>query len=118
MKNKILSVLLVALMLVPCFMLGGCEKKQYTVQFWFVHSDSEIETDRYVEQFYDFKQTVNENSLLTIPDVYKNPDLTAKRNKYYFQGWYQERECITPWAFYSDTVKCDMKLYGKWVVKP
>lgn len=34
---------------------------------------------------------------------------------HYFEGWYKDMECTTPWDFAFDTVKQDTGLFAKWL---
>lgn len=101
------AYLLFHVKLVPCFCLGGCRKETYTVEFYY--NDGRYET------WTPLKRILVENGSL-IENLEHTPfHLSIQKSKgLKFDGWYQEKECINPWAFYTDKVYCDIKLYSKW----
>ena len=59
--------------------------------------------------FTDYYVAVNEK--LTAPAVEPRSTGYPKR---VFLGWYEDKDCNTPWDFTNTTVKTDVTLYAKW----
>lgn len=112
MKKKILSLILVCLLLVPCFAMSGCGKKEYTVEFFFIH------TDRDVSPRNIYEEKVKAGDKVAPFNIYEHKNtLDSIIEEYYLDGWYQETSCLNPWPFYQEPVTCNMKLYAKLIPK-
>lgn len=110
--KRIISMLFVLVLLLQIFVLGGCRKEPevfYTVNFCLNYPNSPNK-NVYVT---DMEVTVKSGGKITQPKDPRYPALFAEY-ELIFKGWFQESACINSWAFYTDTVTCDMVLYAKW----
>ena len=67
------------------------------------------ETLSNADKFADYYVAVNEK--LTKPSVEPRSTDYPKR---VFLGWYEDKDCNTPWDFENKTVTTDVTLYAKW----
>lgn len=67
------------------------------------------ETLSNADKFADYYVAVNEK--LTKPSVEPRSTDYPKR---VFLGWYEDKDCNTPWDFTNKTVTTDVTLYAKW----
>ena len=106
--KRIIPLLFVLLLLSQTFILGGCGNKEEEVYYTVKFARNSPNPYSFGTHYLSYLETkVKSGEKISQPN---NPSLMG----YEFKGWFQESACINSWAFYTDTVSCDMVLYAKW----
>lgn len=83
------------------------------------NAGGDISSD-YLSVYFDLNYETDGDSILDIQKMKKGENfitpLIPEREGYVFVGWYYDKECLTPFVFYSkDGIQDDITLYAKWI---